>query len=128
MRADIFKAQARQKKWYYQKHMKAPEPKDWDKVMLDWYNMVTKQPSSKPDYKKLGSFEVDEKLVVAFYRLKLPCQWNIHDVFQMFLLESYRGPRYLQRAEGPPTPDEVEGEYSYVLQEIANSWWHNAGR
>jgi hypothetical protein len=26
-----------------------------------------------------------------------------------------------QRAEVPPTPDEVEGEYIYVLQEIANS-------
>jgi hypothetical protein len=90
--------------------------------------MVTNRPSSKLDYKKLCPFELDEKLVVAFYRLKLPSQWNIHDVFQIFLLESYRGPRYPQRTEVPPTPDEVEGEYSYVLKEIANSRWQQAGR
>jgi hypothetical protein len=107
--------------------MKAPEPKDGDKVMMDRRNMVADRPSSKLDYKKLGIFEVDEKLLVAFYRLKLPSQWNIHDVFQIFLLESYRGLKYPQRTEVPPTPDEVEGEYSYVLQEIANSRWQHAG-
>ncbi|KAH0611261.1 uncharacterized protein H6S33_011688 [Morchella sextelata] len=89
--------------------------------------MVTNRPSSKLDYKKLGPFEVDEKLVVAFYRLKLPSQWNICDLFQIFLLESYRGLRYPQRTEVPPTPDEVEGEYSHVVQEIANSRWQQVG-
>ncbi|KAH0610163.1 uncharacterized protein H6S33_012709, partial [Morchella sextelata] len=121
MRTDIFQAQARQKKWYDQKHMKAPEPKDGDKVMMDRRDMIADRPSSKLDYKKLCLFEVDEKLVVAFYSLKLPSQWNIHDVFQIFLLESYQGLRYPQRTEVSPTPDEVEGEYSYALQEIANS-------
>ncbi|KAH0613401.1 uncharacterized protein H6S33_005287, partial [Morchella sextelata] len=115
------------KKWYDQKHMKAPEPEDGDKVMMDRRNMVADRASSKLDYKKLCLFEVDEKLVVAFYRLKLPSQWNIHDVFQIFLLESYRGLKYPQRTEVPPTPDEVEGEYSYALQEIANSRWQQAG-
>jgi hypothetical protein len=42
MRADIFKAKARQKKWYDQNHMKAPELKAGDKVMLDRRNMITK--------------------------------------------------------------------------------------
>ncbi|KAH0603268.1 uncharacterized protein H6S33_004148 [Morchella sextelata] len=72
MRTDIFKAQARQKKWYDQKHMKPPQPEDGDKVMMDRRNMVANRPSSKLDYKKLCLFEVDEKLVVAFYTLKLP--------------------------------------------------------
>ncbi|KAH0603265.1 uncharacterized protein H6S33_008269 [Morchella sextelata] len=81
--------------------MKAPEPEDGDKVMMDRRNMVANRPSSKLDYKKL---------VVAFYRLKLPSQWNLHDIFQIFLLESYRGLRYPQRTEVPPTPDELEGE------------------
>ncbi|KAH0603596.1 uncharacterized protein H6S33_007918, partial [Morchella sextelata] len=126
MRTDIFQAQARQKKWYDQKHMKPPEPKDGNKVMMDRRNMVANRPSSKFDYKKLCLFEVDEKLVVAFYRLKLPSQWNIHDVFQIFLLDSYQGLKYPQRTEVPPTPDEVEREYSHVLQEIANSRWQQA--
>ncbi|KAH0603928.1 uncharacterized protein H6S33_007587 [Morchella sextelata] len=121
-RTDIFKAQARQKKWYDQKHIKAPKPKDVDKVMMDRRNMVADQPSCKLDYKKLGLFEVDEKLV-AFYWRKLRSQWNIHDVFQIFLLESYWGVKYPQRTEVPPTTDEVEGEYNHVLQEIANSRW-----
>ncbi|KAH0609221.1 uncharacterized protein H6S33_001449 [Morchella sextelata] len=117
----------RQKKWYDQKHMKAPEPEDGDKVMMDRRNMVANTPSSKLDYKTLCLFEVDEKLVVAFYRLKLPSQWNIHYDFQIFLLESYRGLKYPQSTEVTPTPDEVEGEYSHVLQEIANSRWQQAG-
>ncbi|KAH0605693.1 uncharacterized protein H6S33_004915, partial [Morchella sextelata] len=74
MRTDIFKAQARPKKWYEQKHMKAPEPEDGDKVMMDRRNMVANRPSRKLDYKKLCLFEVDEKLVFVFYRLKLPSQ------------------------------------------------------
>jgi hypothetical protein len=127
MRTDIFQAQARQKKWYDQKHMEAPEPKDVYKVMMDRRDMIADRPSSKLDYKKLCLFEVDEKLVVVFYSLKLPSQWNIHDVFQIFLLESYQGLRYPQRTEVPPTPDEVEGEYSYALQEITNSRWQQAG-
>ncbi|KAH0609223.1 uncharacterized protein H6S33_001451 [Morchella sextelata] len=88
--------------------------------------MVANTPSSKLDYKTLCLFEVDEKLVVAFYRLKLPSQWNIHNDFQIFLLESYRGLKYPRRTEVPPTPDEVEGEYSHVLREIANSRWQYA--
>ncbi|KAH0609696.1 uncharacterized protein H6S33_013182 [Morchella sextelata] len=52
--------------------MKPPQPEDGDKVMMDRRNMVANRPSSKLDYKKLCLFEVDEKLVVAFYTLKLP--------------------------------------------------------
>ncbi|KAH0604225.1 uncharacterized protein H6S33_006602, partial [Morchella sextelata] len=115
------------KKWYDQKYMKTPEPEDGDKVMMDRRNMVANRPSSKLDYNQLCLFEVYEKLVVAFYMLKLPSEWNIHDVFQIFLLESYRGLKYPQRTEVPPAPDEVEGEYSHVPQEIANSRWQQAG-
>lgn len=55
MRADIHKAQARQKKWYDQKPMKAPELKAGDKVMLDRRNIITKRPSNKLDHQKIGS-------------------------------------------------------------------------
>ncbi|KAH8144778.1 uncharacterized protein LAJ45_11194 [Morchella importuna] len=65
MRADIHKAQVRQKKWYDQKHMKAPELKAGDNVMLGRRNIITKWPSNKLDQKKLGPFEVVEKLGVA---------------------------------------------------------------
>jgi hypothetical protein len=90
--------------------MKAPELKAGDKVMLDRRNMLIKRPSNKLDHNKLCPSEVDEKLAVAFYRLKLPSQWNIHDICHIFLLESCRGTRYPQCAEVPPTADEVEGE------------------
>jgi len=55
------------------------------------------------------------------YRLKLPTQWSIHDVFHIDLLTPYRetdlhGSNYLR-----PAPDLVDNEEEYKVEKILDS-------
>jgi hypothetical protein len=50
-------------------------------------NFIIKRLSSKLDYKKVGLFEIVEKLSNTNYRLSLPRIMKMHDIFHISLLE-----------------------------------------
>jgi len=58
-----------------------------DKVYLLRRNIDTKRPSDKLDFKKLGPFEIQEKLSTVNFLLKLPYDSRLHPVFHVSLLE-----------------------------------------
>jgi len=62
------------------------------------------------------------------YRLKLPTQWSIHDVFHIDLLTPYRetdihGSNYLR-----PTPDLINDEEEYEVKKILDTRQFGKGR
>ena len=79
-----------------------------DKVWLEAKNLKLGYQTKKMAPKREGPFEIIEVLSPLTYRLKLPVQWRIHDVFHAVLLSPYRenevhGPNFIQ-----PPPDLID--------------------
>jgi hypothetical protein len=73
--------------YYNAKRSMEPTLKKGGKVYLLRKNIKTKRPSDKLDHKKLGPFEIAEVKGPVNYRLKLPKNMRIPDVFHISLLE-----------------------------------------
>jgi hypothetical protein len=91
-----------------------------ERVWLDSRNLRLKTNSPKLTDRRLGPFEVTEKLSDRAYRLKLPGNLKIHDVFCVGLLSRVKEDesRPILTETGPL---EVEGEEEYEVEEIVNS-------
>jgi hypothetical protein len=58
MHENLGKSRLRMARWYDKHHLKGPEFKPGDEVMLDRRNVQTKRPISKLDHKNMGPFNV----------------------------------------------------------------------
>ncbi len=56
------------------------------------------------------------------YRLKLPTQWSIHDVFHIDLLMPYKETELHGSNYSRPTPDLIDNEEEYKVEKILDSW------
>ena len=88
------------------------------KVWLEAKNLRFLTDHKKLAMKRVGPLEIVEVLGPLTYRLKLPQQWRIHDVFHASLLTPVRendthGPNFAL-----PPPDLVEGEEEYEVEAI----------
>ncbi len=68
--------------------------------------------------KCLGLFKITQEISPVTYRLELPTNWRIHNVFHMSLLTPYHetpahGPNFTQ-----PPPDLIDGEEEYEVERI----------
>jgi hypothetical protein len=91
-----------------------------EKVWLDSRNLRLKTNSSKLTDRRLGPFEISEKLSDRAYRLKLPVNLKIHNVFYVGLLSKVKEDEARPILK-EPGPLEVEGEEEYEVEEIADS-------
>jgi hypothetical protein len=91
-----------------------------EKVWLDSRNLRLKTNSPKLTDRRLGPFEVAEKLSDRAYRLKLPENLKIHDVFYVGLLSKVKEDES-RPILTEPGPLEVEGEEEYEVEEIVDS-------
>ncbi|KAF8761053.1 hypothetical protein RHS01_00627 [Rhizoctonia solani] len=97
-----------------------PEYAIGEKVWLDGKNVELRTNSNKLDPKRLGPFEVLEKISSHAYRLKLPETLKIHDVFYVGLLSKvYKSPS--QPFPERPPPETIEGEEEYEVEQIIGS-------
>ena len=55
------------------------------------------------------------------YRLKLPTQWSIHDVFHIDLLTPYRETDIHGSNYSRPAPDLVDNEEEYEVEKILDT-------
>ena len=122
--SQLVKAQANYKEFYDRKVKDAPEYKIGNLVWLKRTNIATTRPSQKLDYRKLGPFKIIAVVGTGqlAYRLELPHQMRIHNVFHVSLLEPYKANTIEGRTQPPPPPIEVEnGEAEWEVQDILDS-------
>ena len=79
-----------------------------DFVWLITENLTSKRPNGSLDYKRIGPFEILDKINELNLKLKLPeALSKMHDVFHMDLLEPYVPNRIKGRIVPPPPPVSV---------------------
>jgi hypothetical protein len=69
-------------------------------------------------------FKIKEVLGPVTYRLTLPKQWKIHDVFHACLLMPYKETELHGPNETRPPPDLVEGQEEYEIEAIISHHLH----
>ncbi|QRW20479.1 Retrotransposable element Tf2 protein [Rhizoctonia solani] len=89
-------------------------------VWLDGKNVELRSNSNKLDPRRLGPFEVLEKISSHAYRLKLPETLKIHNVFYVGLLSKVHKSPSQPFPEQPP-PETIEGEEEYKVEQIIDS-------
>jgi hypothetical protein len=84
---NIAKAQSRAISYTNKKRKTAPLLKEGDKVYLLTKNLRTRKPTKKLDKVKVGPFFISKQISPVNYRLELPKDAKIHNVFHISLLE-----------------------------------------
>ena len=115
-----------QRSWV--KNKDTPRYQVGDQVWLEGRHLRTHQPTTKLAPKRHGPFKVVQVMSPVNYRLQLPTQWSIHDVFHTDLLTPYcethtHGPNYLC-----PPPQLVEGVEEFEVERILDSRRRGRGR
>jgi len=110
------------------KHKDTPKYQEGDLVWLEGCHLRTNQPTAKLAPKRHGPFPIIQVMSPVNYRLKLPMQWSIHDVFHIDLLTPYRetdlhGPNYSR-----PAPDLVDNDEEYEVEKVLDSRQFGRGR
>lgn len=84
----------------------------------------TTRPSAKLDYKKLGTYEVLERVGTHAYKLKLPPTMEIHPVFHVSLLEPASNNPLKGQQQPPPPPVIIQNEEEYEVEAVLDSRLH----
>lgn len=82
------------------------------------------RPSGKLDVKRLGPFQINQKVSTVAYKLDLPASLRIHPVFHVSLLEKYIPNTFENRIQEPPPPLVIEGEEEFEVEAILDSRLH----
>jgi hypothetical protein len=98
-----------------------PKYKIGDQVWLEGRHLRTNQPTAKLALKRHGPFKVVQVMSPVNYRLELPMQWSIHNVFHTDLLTPYcETPTHGANYQRPP-PDLVDGVEEYEVERVLDS-------
>ncbi len=108
-----------QKSWV--KHRDTPKYQEGDLVWLEGRHLWTNQPTAKLAPKRHGPFRVAQVMSPVNYRLKLPTQWSIHDVFHIDLLTPYRETDIHGSNYSRPAPDLIDNEEEYKVKKILDT-------
>ena len=92
-----------------------------DQVWLEGKNLNTTYPKSKLAPKRFGPFTITKVISETAYRLDLPHQWHIHNVFHPSLLTPFEETEEHGPAYPRPPPDIVEGNKHWEVETIINS-------
>ena len=95
-----------------------------DQVWLESKNLKIPYQSRKLAPKREGPFKIKEVLGPVTYRLTLPKQWKIHDIFHACLLMPYKETNLHGNNETRPPPNLVEGNEEYKVEAILSHRLH----
>jgi hypothetical protein len=103
------------------RHRDMPKYQVGDQVWLEGRHLCTNQPTAKLAPKCHGPFKVIQVMSAINYRLELPMQWSIHDVFHTDLLTPYRETATHGANYQRPPPELVEGVEEYEVERVLDS-------
>jgi len=93
--------------------------KTGEQVWLEARNIQTNRPSKKLDQKRYGPFTIKEEIGQGAYRLELPEEWAIHNVFNEDLLTRCKKVEFTSQHKDPaPPPNIINEEEEYEVEEI----------
>ena len=122
-KAALTKAKDDMARYYNQRRTPAPVYSPGDKVYLDASDIQTTRPSKKFAHRRLGPYEVERRIGLNAYRLRLPVSLQrLHPVFNVIkLTPALDDPIPGRQAAPPPPPELIDGEEHYEVKEILNS-------
>src|SRR6266702_4493174 len=100
------------------KHRDTPKYREGDYMWLEGRHLRTNQPTAKLAPKRHGPFPIIQVMSPVNYRLKLPTQWSIHNVFHIDLLTPYQETDLHGSNYSRPAPDLIDNEEEYEIKKI----------
>ena len=101
--------------------VKPPQFKIGDLVWLLKTNIPTIRPIKKLDHRRVGPYSIIGIIGNSAYKLKLPVETKMHNVFHVSLLEPYTKSPFPGRNLSPPPPVNINNEVEYEVDEILDS-------
>ncbi|SPC65051.1 related to Gag-pol polyprotein [Ustilago sp. UG-2017b] len=123
LQEQIREAQRRTVDQYNRKH-KDIEFKVGDMVYINCRNWKTRQPTPKLDTRFTGPYPVQERVGRRAYRITLPANLRVHDVFHVSMLEPARTSSLAQRAEQPTIPSLPDEDLDFEVEALIDKRSH----
>ncbi|UTT88499.1 hypothetical protein NDA17_002375 [Ustilago hordei] len=124
LQEQIREAQRRSVDQYNRKH-KDIEFKVGDMVYINCRNWKTRRPRPKLDTRFAGPYPVQERVGRRAYRITLPANLRVHDVFHVSMLEPARTSSLPQRAEQPTIPSLPDEDLDFEVEALIDKRSHN---
>ncbi|KAH0602650.1 uncharacterized protein H6S33_008300 [Morchella sextelata] len=121
LRNEMFRAQRIQEESANMNRIPAPHYRVGDKVFLSTRHVLTKRPSKKFDWKRIGPYVVKRIVNPYAYELELPRSMKIHPVFHVSLLSPAANDPLPGQEQLPPPPIEIEGQEEWEVEDILDS-------
>ncbi|KAJ1036046.1 hypothetical protein NDA18_000193 [Ustilago nuda] len=124
LQEQIREAQRRSVDQYNRKH-KDIEFKVGDMVYINCQNWKTRRPTPKLDTRFAGPYPVQEQVGHQAYRITLPANLRVHDVFHMSMLEPARTSSLPQRAVQPTIPPLPDEDLDFEVEALIDKRAHD---
>ncbi|PPQ81108.1 hypothetical protein CVT24_008812 [Panaeolus cyanescens] len=87
-------ANSSMKRHFDSRHIPAPDYQKGDLVFIDASNITSSKPSKKLDWKRLGPFEILERIGSSAFKIDIPDDLQIHNVFNVAKLSPFITPMF----------------------------------
>ncbi|KAG8713777.1 hypothetical protein FRC09_018344 [Ceratobasidium sp. 395] len=121
LRAALETSNQKIKEFYDRKHRAPVKINVGDKVFIDSRDIQTDRPSRKLAAKRLGPFQVLEKIGTHAFKLKLPHTMKVHPVFHVSKVLLKQDDPYQREPVPLPPVITPEGEEEFEVENVLNS-------
>ncbi|KAG8701538.1 hypothetical protein FRC09_005297 [Ceratobasidium sp. 395] len=121
LRAALETSNQKIKEFYDRKHRAPVKINIGDKVFIDSRDIQTDRPSKKLAAKRLGPFQVLEKIGTHAFKLKLPHTMKVHPVFHVSKVTLKQNDPYEREPVPLPPIITPEGEEEFEVETVLNS-------